>query len=123
MKHFLITLFAFFCFNTSFGQPQKGKWLLMGSGLFYAFKQDATGTNLIYYTRGLNTSFLSSIGYFVIDKFLIRISNRLSAERYQLIGQDEGIKNFMLSLCPFLGYYFVSEDKNFNFFLLTLIIN
>jgi hypothetical protein len=86
MKHFLITLFEFFFFNTSFGQPQKDNWLLMGAGSFYAFKQDATGTNLTYYTRGLNTSFLSSIGYFVTDKFLIRISNRLSAKRYQSIG-------------------------------------
>jgi hypothetical protein len=121
MKHFLITLFAFFFFNTSFGQPQKDNWLLMGAGSFYAFKQDATGTNLIYYTRELNASFLSSIGYFVKDKFVIGIENRLNAERNKLIVKDIGIKNFRCLLDLFFRYNFL-PDKNFNF-LLTLIIS
>ena len=116
MKYFLIIVLAFFCLNTSFGQLKKDNWLLMGGGSFYACKQESNTTNLTYYTRELNASFLSSIGYFVNDKFVIGIGNRLSAEKYQLIGQDVGIQNFRFSLGPFLRYYFLPDDKNFNIF-------
>jgi len=116
MKHFLIILLGFFYLNTSLGQLKKDNWLLMGGGSFYAFKQESTGTNLNYYTRELNATFLSSIGYFVADKFVIGIGNRVNGERYKLIGQDVGIKNFRWSLGPFLRYYFLPDEKSFNFF-------
>lgn len=120
MKALLTGIFLFISVQ-SFGQLEKGMWLVGGSGSFATIKSlniyssvVTDVTDLTEERRKVKKAELStSLGYFFIDKLAsgIKLDGRLEKENY---GRTHVLNFLSMRAGPFVRYYFLDTEKPFN---------
>jgi hypothetical protein len=115
MKTVLLFLTTIFLTNYSSGQVTKNNWLVGGTGFF----NSTTYTNdLGFQTQRItNLQLLPNIGYFLMDKFAGGLRLNYSNSRNKNISEGAGYnlgKNRTYGFGPFLRYYFLNPNKQFN---------
>ena len=100
---------------TSFGQLTKKTWLVGGSGSFYSYNE--TYNSPTYNTTAKYTSIdiFASVGYFIVDKLSAGLRPTFSSYKGKVTSSGGGSTNsYRLALGPFVRYYFLKIDKQFN---------
>ena len=118
---FFLVLILFIAFNAN-AQLTKGNWLVGGTGSLNYTKiidkqQPMTGSSaiLISTVTGSYSILLEpSIGYFIKNRFAVGL--KLNFINGFTEGTTFSIKESNLSISPFVRYYFLNEEKNFNIF-------
>ena len=112
---FLVLALSLSCIS-SFAQLSKKTWLVSGSGSLYSYNEDyiapspAPNFTAKYSTIDLN----ASVGYFFLDKLSAGLRPYLSTYKGKVSGGGEGANDFKLAIGPFVRYYFLKEDKQYN---------
>ena len=121
MKHFLLGLFLILVTKLSFGQLDKGVWLVGGTGNLLSSKYEYTSTTLSFSSDRLNIGLAPSIGYFVADKLALGLRLNYSKNKAVVDGTGGNINTNenRYSLGPSLRYYFLDKESRYN--LLTEI--
>jgi hypothetical protein len=100
---------------TSNAQLDKKNWLVGGSGSFKSFNNNFT--SVVYNSEAKITEIklTPNIGYFVIDKFAVGLKTTLSLRNEKGLSAGTGYgKSLRLDYGPFVRYYFLEKDKQFN---------
>jgi hypothetical protein len=107
--------------STVNAQLTKGNWLLGGTGYFSYSKsndkqQPSSGSLTISNSSAGAYDILlePSIGYFVKNRFALGL--KLNYRNGYTEGTSFSIKTSTLGISPFVRYYFLNEEKNFNIF-------
>lgn len=120
------TKFAYlilFTLSTYYSNAQitKGNWMLGGSGSFSFSKSErksteSGGTTINYSTIGTYSILLEpNIGYFIKNRFALGLKlNYLTVFNE---GSSNTTDNDILGLNPYVRYYFLPDDKIYNFFI------
>ncbi|MCF6223440.1 MAG: hypothetical protein L3J34_06895 [Flavobacteriaceae bacterium] len=103
-KLILVVTILLFSINVK-AQITKGNWMLGGNGSFSYTDRKSDISNP---DPSWNIVVNPNIGYFVIDKLAVGSYTSTSFGKYS--------NGFILSLGPFLRYYFLKPDKKINFF-------
>jgi hypothetical protein len=115
MRQFAILLLAISLAKYSTGQITKHNWLVGGTGLFNSTTYiNDLGLQSIRYT---NIQLSPAIGYFFADKFAGGLKLSFATSRNKIISEGAGYnlgKNNSYGFGPFLRYYFLNPDKQFN---------
>ncbi len=113
MKKLLISFFFTISLIAAKSQLTKGNWLIGGSGNFYSYNEDyaipSTSTTGNYTMIDLSVT----IGYFPIEKFSVGLRPYLSTFKGASSGGGSS-NNLKLALGPFMRYYFLRKEKQFN---------
>lgn len=114
MKKIVLFVFSAFILKYSSAQISKGNWLVGGSGFF-----SLTTSNSMSGVSGLRQTQINlspSIAYFFFDKFAAGLKIGYSNSRNkQLNTPNYNLgKSITYSVGPFLRYYFLPTDKQFN---------
>lgn len=115
MRRLAILLLIISMTKYSAGQITKHNWLVGGTGLF----NSTTYTNDLglQSTRVTNIQLSPDIGYFFINKFAGGLKLSFAISRNKNISDGAGYnldKNDSYGFGPFLRYYFLNPDKQFN---------
>ena len=115
MRLFAILLLAISITKCSTGQITRHNWLVGGTGLFNSttYTNDL-GLQSLRYT---NIQLSPVIGYFFVNKFAGGLKLSLATSRSKNISDGAGYnlgKNNSYGFGPFLRYYFLGIDKQFN---------
>lgn len=114
MKKTVLLLFTCFICSSSFAQLEKGNWLVGGSGSFSSAKYKGIPVD---FTQ-TNVDISTTLGYFVLNKFVTGISGDYSYFKANYYGHP----NFLTSSSnaynfgPFLRYYILSNERWVNIF-------
>jgi hypothetical protein len=106
---------------TTYAQITKGNWMFGGSAAFSYSKTDdknnnITGTTINYSSVGsYNILIEPNIGYFFTDK--IAFGCKLNYINSFLEGSKFDSDGMSLSLGPYLRYYFLKKEKDYNIFI------
>ena len=120
MKHFLLGLFLLLVTKLSFGQLDKGVWLVGGTGSLLSSKYEYTSPTLSFSSDRLNIGVAPNIGYFVADKLALGLRMNYSKNKDQVNGAGGGYSNVnRFSLGPSVRYYLLDKESRYN--LLTEI--
>lgn len=115
---------ALFTFSNTNAQITKGNWMMGGNGSFSYSKYESkntsssSGTTINYVTTGSYYILLEpNIGYFIKDKFALGL--KMSISNFFNDGEDIPFKlsNSLIGLNPYVRYYFLEVDKNYNLFV------
>lgn len=111
-----LTFLILFLSFTSNGQLAKKYWLVGGAGSFYSYNDDFTTTGQQTVSGKLTEVNLSAnIGYFFIDKFAVGLRPGINSIKSRgLNTASVGTKTVSLFLGPFVRYYFLNKEKQFN---------
>ncbi|HZK70793.1 MAG TPA: hypothetical protein VFD03_04630 [Clostridia bacterium] len=112
MKQIALLLTLFIALNT-YGQLTKRTWLLGGSGSLYSYHDDYVYPLQSYTAQYTNIDIAASVGYFFVDKLACGIRPYLSTYKGESSGGG-GANDLKLAIGPFLRYYFLNKDKQFN---------
>jgi hypothetical protein len=114
MKKLLLFILSPFILKLSSAQITKHNWLVGGTGLFSSttFYSRAGGIG----ERQTQINISPNIGYFLADKFAAGLRLGYSNNRYkQLNTPNYNLSKYITySVGPFLRYYFLPTDKQFN---------
>ena len=113
MKFILIITMYLFIPGTTLGQLNKSTWLIGGSGSFYSYNEDFTAPSVSYTGKYTNIDVSTSIGYFLANKFSAGLRPYLSIYNGTSSGGGNA-KNTMYAIGPFVRYYFLKDEKEFN---------
>lgn len=114
MKRLIILTLACFIHLLSNAQLNKGNFLLGGSGNFYTYKENYRSANVDFDANYTDINLNASLGYFVADKLVLGIKPTFSSTKGNSSGG--GTTNaYQIGIGPFVRYYFLKEDKPFNF--------
>lgn len=108
-KIFLLTIISCFSIKNINGQITKGNWLVGGSASF-SQKNLSITTNALYKQTSFQITPLA--GYFLLDKFAVGLNPSLDYVKVSL-GPNT---NTIITVGPFVRYYFLQADKIFNLF-------
>ena len=110
-----ISFFLFACifFNPIFSQITKKNWLVGGNGTFLSSKSESSSATSITSSRTL-LRIEPNIGYFFIDQFVGGIQGVIDYEKLS-VGSTNNSGTYY-SIGPFLRYYFLKKEKEFNIF-------
>lgn len=112
LRHFYIVLsFLLFFTVDSFSQTSRGHWILSGNADLNYLRNSSAGS--LQYKATLLT-IAPSVGYFVVDKFVLGAKPTYTFGSNSLNNNGEGVSIF--SIGPFARYYLLSADKQFNIF-------
>jgi hypothetical protein len=115
MRQLTILLLAISTAKYSVGQITKHNWLVGGTGLFKSTTHtNDLGLQSIRYT---NIQLSPAIGYFFVDKFVGGLKLSFATSRDKVISDGAGYnlaKNNSYGFGPFLRYYFLGTNKQFN---------
>ncbi|MFZ6026006.1 MAG: hypothetical protein ACOYVG_16320 [Bacteroidota bacterium] len=112
MKTFLLLLLFSSAFQ-SFGQLTKNNWLVGGSGSLFSYNEKYTYPTINGTAKYTSIDLSASVGYFFIDKFSGGLRPYLSIYKGSSSGGGSA-NNLKLAIGPFVRYYFLKEDKQFN---------
>ena len=118
MKFYTLLLFSFFLIFSAYGQLDKGTFLLGGNGSFYNYNGKFNSSNNNTTSKATDIKINASVGYFLIDKFVLGLRPSFSFNRGKLIGTPNtfgSTTQFLIG--PFSRYYFLEKDKQFNILL------
>ena len=115
MRKLTILLLTISLTKYSSGQITNCNWLVGGTGLFNSttYTNDL-GLQSIRYT---NIQLSPNIGYFFVNKFAGGLKLSFATSRNKIISDGAGYnlgKNDSYGFGPFLRYYFLNPDKQFN---------
>jgi hypothetical protein len=117
MKHIFLSV-SFILFTIlSHAQLDKKTWLLGGNGSFYSYEGTHTSSTYNATTKVKNININTSVGYFLIDKFVVGIRPSYFYSRGKETQFSSGntfgsYTQFLIG--PFVRYYFLQKDKQFN---------
>lgn len=109
---FLALALSLICI-TSYGQLTKKTWLVGGSGSLYSYNENFTSTNANFTAKYTSIDLSASVGYFFLNKFSAGLRPYLSIYKGSSSGGGSA-NNLKLAVGPFVRYYFLKEDKQFN---------
>lgn len=116
----LIFLITFFTIITN-AQITKGNWLVGGNAGFNYSKNESvnknpSGTTTNYNLEGIyNISIEPNVGYFIFNNLAIGSKFFYGNAFYE--GQKLSSENMRVGFGPFVRYYFMKSDKDYNVFL------
>lgn len=113
MKLLLINLTLLFISTSSFAQLDKGTWLAGGTGSFYSYNEDYTAPSVDVTAKYTSIDLSASIGYFLADKFSAGLRPYFSSFKGESSGGGT-TNSYRLAVGPFVRYYFLKADKQFN---------
>lgn len=127
IKFIILSLFVTFC---SYSQLDKKTWLVGGTGSFNSYKRDEsfilpnTGEYVKIRWDIKDFEFSPKVGLFIIDKLAVGLSSSFTREKSEsttITGNASGASSnsYRFSVGPFVRYYFLNKDKNFNFLVET----
>lgn len=111
-KRILLFIFVVSFIKPAFAQITKNNWLVGGIGIFNSTTYNSTSGAPGQQVTHLQLS--PDIGYFLFDKFAIGLKLGFESWRYQSVGQNSLTKNTTYSFGPFVRYYLLSIQKEFN---------
>jgi hypothetical protein len=109
---FLALLLSSVCFS-SYGQLTKNIWLVGGSGSIYSYNEDYTAPSVNVTAKYTSIDLNASVGYFFLDKMCAGLRPYFSTFKGESSGGGSS-NDLKFALGPFLRYYFLEEDKQFN---------
>ncbi len=119
MKYLFIACSVIFLSANANAQLTKKTWLVGGSGSYYNYTEDYSTPT--YYQTGKFTSIdiNASVGYFIIPKLVAGLRPGFSSFKGKVISSINGpgggsTNSYNLSVGPFVRYYFLKADKQFN---------
>lgn len=120
-KNKVILSIILLSFLNNYSQITKNNWLIGGNGnlSFVKYEEKNSNNNLIINNNSKSESFEillePNIGYFIKDKFAVGLkigfANAFNKEKTFQINQTQ------FSISPFVRYYFLEVDKDFNVFI------
>lgn len=121
---FLVCLFfvLFLCFDyeISFSQLSKRTWFIEGAGTYYGYKENYSTPTFSQVAKFTSIDFSPSVGYFILDKFVVGLKPTFSSYKGRIIestmGSGGSTNSYSLTIGPYLRYYFLKIDKPFNIF-------
>lgn len=113
MKHLFLLLLGIALSCSGFSQLGKRMWLLGGSGNMYWYQEEYDNPSVTYNLKYVNIDLSASVGYFFANKFAGGIHPYLFFEEGSgsLSGHTNNLK---VAVGPFVRYYFLSGEKQFN---------
>lgn len=108
-KVILFIILSCFTIKNVQSQITKGNWLVGGSA---SFSQQNPSSTAIAMFKQTNFQITPVAGYFLLDKFAVGLNPSLEYEKVSL-GPST---NTIISVGPFVRYYFLEADKIFNLF-------
>lgn len=118
MKSFILLLFSFLLTSLSFGQLDKGTFLLGGTGSYYNYSGKYNSANNNTTSKATDIKINTSVGYFLIDKFVLGLRPSFSFMKAKLDGTSSTFASAtQFTVGPFSRYYFLDKDKQFNILL------
>lgn len=114
MKKVLLFTLTAFILKTSSAQITKHNWLVGGTGLFSSTTSNSMAGAIGQRHTQINLS--PNIGYFLVDKLAAGLRLGYSNDRYKELNTPNYnlSKYIAYSVGPFLRYYFLPSDKQFN---------
>ena len=116
LKKVQILLLIIVSFSTS-AQITKGNWLIGGNASFSYDSHNTTNALGNFKNSSFNLELSPNVGYFFIDKLAGGL--RVSYSQYFSEESSNSSDSNTLSLDPFIRYYFLPIDQNFNVFAET----
>lgn len=110
---FLFVVLFLFVFASQ-GQLKKNTWLVGGSGSLYSYNEDYTGPSVHFTAKYTTLDLSASIGYFFANKLTGGLRPYMSIYKGKSSGGGSA-NDLKLAVGPFLRYYFLQENKQFNF--------
>jgi len=118
MKSFILLSLSFLFTSYSFGQLDRGTFLLGGNGSFYNYNGEYISTGNTYKTKTSEIKINSSIGYFPIDKFAVGIRPSYYFRKGKTYINNTRVGDFgsntQFLIGPFARYYFLDKEKQIN---------
>lgn len=115
MKLMLIFTFLAMLSFSAKCQLEKNTWLLGGSGIFSAVKNNYNSTTVSTEYKRINLSLLPNAGYFIVDKFALGVRSALQWNKNTGISSNAGKSNITRFDYGMFGrYYFLKKEKQFN---------
>jgi hypothetical protein len=115
MKKLLLLCLTTFMLKHSFAQITKHNWLVGGTGFLssttYLNDNGSRGEKIT------DLQLAPNLGYFFVDKFSAGLKLGFESTRTRIINQNSLGKYTTYSFGPFLRYYFLPTDKQFNLLL------
>ena len=93
------------------GQITKGNWMVGGNGMFSSQIEDNPSFNNV---KATIFKLSPNVGYFFIDKFAAGIKPEIGSNKLEYNAIVSKSNSFALG--PFLRYYFLDVEKQFNLF-------
>ena len=110
----LFFFFALLFFKNSYAQIDKGIWLVGGTGSFYSYTENYSTQTFSQVGKFTNIDIGASFGYFLIDKLALGLRPSFSSYKGEIVNTPGGTNQIMLSVGPFVRYYFLNKDNPFN---------
>ncbi len=110
-KSFLLILAASLFFSKSNGQITKGNWIVGGNAnLLYTNSKTETSD-----TKTTTIGLTPNIGYFIVDKFAGGVRLSFYNSQIKFGPPNNNFTKFSnYSIGPFIRYYFLQVDKQYN---------
>jgi len=114
-KIFLLFISIFLIVVSSIAQLNKKTWLVGGNGSFKSLNNNFQSNNADWEYKITDIKLTPNIGYFFIDKFAAGLKFTLDLRNEKKIpgGTIYG-KSLRLDYGPFVRYYFLEKEKQFN---------
>lgn len=110
----LILFFALLFFKNADAQIDKGVLLVGGTGSFYSYTENYITPTYSQVGKFTNIDIGASFGYFLIDKLALGLRPSFSSYKGEIVNTPGGTNQIMLSVGPFVRYYFLNKDNPFN---------
>jgi hypothetical protein len=119
LKHFTLFFFLLFSTTISFGQLDKGVWIVGGSGSFSAYHRDFVTPAYTVIYKNVDMTISPSVGYFIIDKLALGFRPSYILQKSEDRGSTgiaSGGKSHFSSfeIGGFSRWYFLNKDNNYN---------
>lgn len=116
-KYDMKKLFLLLTLTTAYSMAQcqldKGVWLAGGSGDLYSYNEEYTAPSVNFTGKYRSLDLSASIGYFFANKLTGGLRPYLSIYRGKS-SEGGSANDLKVAGGPFLRYYFLKEDKQFN---------
>ncbi len=113
MKQLLVACSIIFISLNVTAQLTKKTWLFGGSGSYYSYNEKYIAPSVSFTGKYASLDLTASVGYFFIDKFTAGLRPYLSIYKGTSSGGATPY-DFKLAGGPFVRYYFLKKDKQFN---------
>jgi len=118
MKKSISFLISFILCLSAKSQLNKTTWLAGGAGSFYSYTEDYNTSGYSETSKYTNIDVSASIGYFLADKFATGLRPSFSSTKGEAIrtsiGSGGSTNSYRLGIGPFVRYYFLKSDQQFN---------
>lgn len=115
VSFFLLIIICIFSSYTLNAQISEGTWLVGGSGSFKTSKEKKISTDNVIDFNSHRIEITGTVGYFIIDKLAFGINPSLVYQKGTFTSGSFG--NASYGIGPFIRYYLLQADKDFNFLL------